>query len=50
MAKKLGLQSQDPTLVTSLFSAMEKTGCDFTNTFRILAGVQKAGENKRVVE
>ena len=41
MQNKLGLMQPNPALVKSLFEVMEKTGNDFTNTFRILSKIQK---------
>ena len=41
MQNKLGLMQPNPALVKGLFEVMEKTGNDFTNTFRILSTIQK---------
>ena len=41
MQNKLGLMQPNPALVKGLFEVMEKTGNDFTNTFRILSKIQK---------
>lgn len=40
---KLGLSAANPKLVKSFWEVLEKTGGDFTNTFRTLSEVTKEG-------
>jgi uncharacterized protein YdiU (UPF0061 family) len=49
MQAKLGLSEDSPKLYELLFETMEKTGNDFTNTFRALSSVTKIGDNKTVL-
>ena len=56
LAQKLGLQDEgasdadllrsqeEKDVVAGFWKVMEKTGCDFTNGFRELAGVSKSAE------
>lgn len=51
MQQKLGLDSVDEYLFKELFDTMQMTASDFTNTFRVLANLQKSGENlKEIVD
>ena len=43
MQKKLGLTTPNPHLVKSFWEVLEKTGGDFTNTFRTLSEITKEG-------
>lgn len=44
MQKKLGLTQPNPKLVKSFWEVLEKTGGDFTNTFRTLSEITKEGK------